>query len=69
MCSVYYQNGQEELDKLLKFLDIELDEQLKCDIIDMCGFEKMQEEKEKDEMIGPFMRKDYKFFRKGNIFN
>jgi hypothetical protein len=60
-----YQNGKEELDKLLKFLDLQLDDKLKCDIIDMCGFEKMQNDKGKDKMADAFFRKDFKFYRKG----
>lgn len=60
-------NGKEELDKLLKFLDLQLDDKLKCDIIDMCGFEKMQNDKGKDKMTDAFFRKDFKFYRKGQV--
>ncbi|XP_053376363.1 sulfotransferase 1C4-like [Mercenaria mercenaria] len=60
-------NGRDELDKLLKFLDIQLDEQLKNDIIDMCGFKKMAEEKGKDKISEAFIKPDFKFFRKGQV--
>ena len=67
MCHSYGQDGKEELDKLLRFLDIDLDDMLKSDIIDMCGFEKMQKDKGKDKMGEMNLRKDFKFFRKGII--
>lgn len=65
ICYAYYQNGKEELDKLLKFLDIDLDEKLKCDIIEMCSFEKMQKDKGSDKMSEAFLKRDFKFYRKG----
>lgn len=64
----FFQNGREELDKLLKFLGIDLDEKLKGDIIEMCGFQKMSVEKERDETLQELKKKDFQFFRKG-IFN
>ncbi|XP_053376632.1 sulfotransferase 1B1-like [Mercenaria mercenaria] len=57
-------NGREELDKLLKFLDIQLDEQLKNDITDMCGFKKMTEDKAETY---EYSKPGFKFFRKGQV--
>ncbi|XP_053374864.1 sulfotransferase 1A1-like [Mercenaria mercenaria] len=60
-------NGREELDKLLKFLDIQLDEQLKNDIIDKCGFKKMSEEKGSDKIFDIYCKPGFNFFRKGQV--
>ncbi|XP_053376361.1 sulfotransferase 1B1-like isoform X2 [Mercenaria mercenaria] len=60
-------NGREELDKLLKFLDIQLDEQLKNDIIDTCGFKKMSEEKGEGKIYEEYSKPGFKFFRKGQV--
>ncbi|XP_053376110.1 sulfotransferase 1E1-like [Mercenaria mercenaria] len=60
---------ENELNKLLKFLDIELDMTLKNSIIDACSFEKMTKEKElvSKELSEKIIRGGFNFFRKGKI--
>lgn len=64
-----FQNGLVEIDKLDKFLGLDLDESLKREIIDMCGFEKMSADKKqaweahKEKMFS----NGFMFFRKGNV--
>lgn len=61
-----YQDGLNEFDKLVKFLDVDIDEKLKHEIIDMCGFEKMQADKVFTELLNDdFLKDGYSFFRKG----
>ena len=50
---------------MLKFLDVQLDDQLKKDIIEMCDFDKMKSDKEAAKTYDAFSKPDFKFFRKG----
>ncbi|XP_053376566.1 uncharacterized protein LOC123535334 [Mercenaria mercenaria] len=61
------QNGLEEIDRLLKFLDVDLSEELKKDIIHMCGFENMANKTMPSDMEKVFFKQDFKFFRKGRV--
>lgn len=73
LLTLYYEdiklNGAKELDRLLQFLGVDLDEQLKKDILDACSFERMSKEK----MLGPkhlvekAFHQGFNFFRKGEI--
>lgn len=62
-----FQDGKKEINRLLKFLDIELEEKLIKDIMEMCNFQKMAEEKERDEILNTYWNKDFQFFRKGKL--
>lgn len=65
---MFFQDSKTEVNKLLKFLDIELEEKLKEDIMEMCNFQKMAEEKERDELLNTYWNKDFQFFRKGKHY-
>jgi len=75
--NIILQDGVAELDKILKFLEVELDDKLKQDIIENCGFDKMKKEKAPIKMktlLGEFTIKDMfnegkEFFRKGTRGN
>ncbi|XP_060551716.1 sulfotransferase 1C4-like [Ruditapes philippinarum] len=54
-----------ELDKLLAFLGVQIDDQLKQDIIEMCKFDKMKADKGKT--YEAFTKSDFEFFRKGEV--
>lgn len=63
-------NGEQELDKLLKFLEVELDDKLKQDILEACGFEKMAKEKQlllPKELSDKVFNANFNFYRKGSI--
>lgn len=58
-----FQNGLEELDKLVKFLEIELNEDLKKEIIHMCGFDQMLNKNWKS--FDHMFKEGFVFMRKG----
>ncbi|KAL4223289.1 Sulfotransferase [Mactra antiquata] len=60
-------NGLEELDKLLKFLEIDLDDEMKKDIMHKCGFDQMA--KKHNPMAEKMLNEGFKFLRKGTIGN
>ncbi|XP_053376105.1 sulfotransferase 1C4-like [Mercenaria mercenaria] len=62
-------NGMNEMNRLLKFLDVDIDEQLKKDILEACGFEKMAVEKTlvAKDTIKAIFHPGFQFFRKGEI--
>lgn len=66
-CAFFYQNGVEELDKLARFLEVDLTDKLRDEIVEMCSIDKMQ--KEKPSFIELFknigVNNGYSFFRKG----
>lgn len=68
---VYYEDlkmkGMQEMDRLLTFLNINLDEKLKTEIFDNCGFEKMAKDKFDKNVSEIFMKPDFSFFRKGQV--
>lgn len=60
-----FQNGLQELKKLIKFLDVDFEDDLKKNILDMCEFKKMSSKESGPD--GPRYFKDgFTFFRKGN---
>ncbi|XP_052818309.1 sulfotransferase 1B1-like [Mya arenaria] len=60
------QNGMKEMERLVTFLEIDISDSLKRDILDMCGFEKMAAEKitKKEEWL---FNENFRFFRKGEV--
>ncbi|XP_052799236.1 sulfotransferase 1A1-like [Mya arenaria] len=68
-------DGLKELDRLLEFLGVDLDDNLKIEIIQQCGFEKMKEEKRltvEKASGGPpasklMFKEGFNFFRKGMV--
>ncbi|XP_045172035.2 sulfotransferase 1E1-like [Mercenaria mercenaria] len=58
-----------ELNKLLQFLDADLDITLKNGIIEACSFQNMAKEKEimSKELIQRLFKEGFRFFRKGEI--
>ncbi|XP_060586569.1 sulfotransferase 1C4-like isoform X4 [Ruditapes philippinarum] len=69
---MYYEdmkrNGTEEIEKLLKFLGVDIDNNLKNDILKQCGFDTMV----KREMYPPavkelYFKSDFRFLRKGQV--
>jgi len=63
------QNGVAELNNLLKFLDVDLENDLKKNIIEQCKFEVMAKEKPKlkYEFGIPPEEVQKAFFRKGSL--
>lgn len=61
------QNCKEVLQKLLQFLDIDIDEDLQAQIIENCGFHKMASTKYPDHVKEQFSKPGFNIFRKGNI--
>ncbi|WAR12772.1 ST1B1-like protein [Mya arenaria] len=59
-------NGMKEMERLVTFLEIDISDSLKRDILDMCGFEKMAAEKitKKEEWL---FNENFRFFRKGEV--
>lgn len=70
---MYYEDlkldGEAELERLLNFLDIELDKQLQKDILNACGFDKMASDKFQGpkHIVDKMFRENFRFFRKGEI--
>ena len=65
-CSVVvFQNGPVEIEKLVKFLGVDMDDKLKEAILDNCNFKKMATEKTHKEVAEKWFNKDFSFFRKG----
>lgn len=65
--SFFYQNGVEELDKLARFLEVDLTDKLRDEIVEMCSIDKMQKEKPSFEELfkNIGVNNGYSFFRKG----
>lgn len=68
---MYYEdlklNGPAEMDKVAKFLGVELDDKLKGEILKSCGFETMAERSVKEKVHEGLLKEDFQFFRKGEI--
>ncbi|XP_060586558.1 sulfotransferase 1B1-like [Ruditapes philippinarum] len=68
---MYYEdmkiNGIEEIEKLLKFLDVELEENLKKDILHNCGFDIMVKKQIPPAIKEMLFKSDFRFLRKGQI--
>lgn len=64
-----FQNGFVEIDKLDKFLGLDVDESLKGEIIEMCDFDNMSADKKQDleQAKEKWFTNDFMFFRKGNF--
>ncbi|XP_060587376.1 sulfotransferase 1B1-like [Ruditapes philippinarum] len=61
-------NGTEEIEKLLKFLGVEIDANLKNNILQQCDFDSMVERKKiPPGAIEMFMKSDFRLFRKGQV--
>ena len=60
-----FQNGVEEFMKLVEFLGVDIDEELKHAIIENSGFDKMKRDKSIDYIDTSFFQNGYSFFRKG----
>jgi hypothetical protein len=64
--NLYTQNGSEEIEKLLKFLGVDLDNNLKNDILKQCGFDIMvKRDKMPPAFKEMFFKSDFIFLRKG----
>ncbi|XP_045172039.2 sulfotransferase 1B1-like [Mercenaria mercenaria] len=68
---VYYENiklnGHDEIDKLAKFLGVELDGALKQDIMKACSFESMASKEIPEDIASNFFKTHFRIFRKGEI--
>ncbi|XP_060586560.1 sulfotransferase 1B1-like isoform X1 [Ruditapes philippinarum] len=69
---MYYEdmkkNGSEEIEKLLKFLGVDLDNNLKNDILKQCGFDIMvKRDKVPPAFKEMFFKSDFSFLRKGQV--
>ena len=60
-----FQKGVEEFMKLVEFLGVDIDEELKHAIIENSGFDKMKRDKSIDYIDTSFFQNGYSFFRKG----
>ncbi|XP_052797559.1 sulfotransferase 1E1-like [Mya arenaria] len=58
----------EELERLISFLEIDISDNLKRDILDMCSFQKMAADKitKQEEVL---FNENFRFFRKGEVEN
>ncbi|XP_045171746.1 sulfotransferase 1B1-like [Mercenaria mercenaria] len=68
---VYYENLKlncdKEMDRLLKFLGVEMEDGLKQQIMKMCGFESMAAKEIPKEITDIFFKKNFRIFRKGQV--
>ncbi|XP_060586559.1 sulfotransferase 1B1-like [Ruditapes philippinarum] len=68
---VYYEDLQldthKEMDRLLKFLGVELDDKLKRDIVKECRFDVMASKPIPKEVVDTYFKDDFRIFRKGKI--
>ncbi|XP_052799244.1 sulfotransferase 1B1-like [Mya arenaria] len=59
-------NGMKEIERLIQFLEIDISDSLKKDILDMCGFQKMAADKF-NKNAEQFFNGNFLFFRKGEV--
>jgi hypothetical protein len=53
------------MDRLLKFLGVELDDKLKRDIVKECGLDVMASKPIPKEVVDTYFKDDFRIFRKG----
>ena len=65
---IFFKNGPAEIDKLIKFLEVDMDDELKQAILDNCNFKKMAKDKIPVDMAEQVFKTEFNFFRKGELY-